>query len=343
MVDAQPSTVDAHGDCSAGFIDLQVNGALGIDFSSRDLTGEGARSAIEFVLAGGTAAFLPTLVSCTDEVYRANLPLLASFAADPALQGRVAGLHLEGPFLADDERVLGVHRAANLRAPDPAYLESLQRLANGTIRLLTVSAELPGIVGLVRAARGLGIEVGIGHSWASARQLAAVRDAGARSLTHFGNAVPRATPRHDNPLWAAIATPGLRAMLVVDGHHLPIDFARAVWRVFGTGSVALVSDQSPLAGLPPGCYRSFDQEVFLRGDGAVWNQVEQHLCGSSMSLLQVVNQALAWGLVDAPAALQAAYVLPMQIAGLSPGRWARTNRVGFDRGTGRFELLQLGR
>ena len=61
-----------------GFVDLQVNGYLGVDFSAPDLSEETCRAACHAVLQAGAAAFLPTLVTSSLEVYARNLPILAA-------------------------------------------------------------------------------------------------------------------------------------------------------------------------------------------------------------------------------------------------------------------------
>jgi N-acetylglucosamine-6-phosphate deacetylase len=306
----------AAGPAFAGFVDLQVNGALGVDFAAPDLGAEDARRAARHVLGGGTAAFLATLVSSPIAVYRRNLPLLAALADEPEFAGRLAGIHLEGPFLSTDARVLGVHCPEHVRAADPALLAEWQRLAGGRVRLVTFAAEIDGAVALTRAARDLGMAVSIGHSWADTAALARVRDAGAVGLTHFGNGVPLSLPRHANPLIAGLATDGLAAMLIADGHHVTAEFAALVRRVKGAQGIVLVSDLSPAAGLAPGRHRVFGADVEVGADGAIRNPAQGHLAGSSASLLACVNQALAWGLLGPEEALAAARDRPAALIGL---------------------------
>ena len=60
-----------------GFVDLQVNGYKGVDFLSPELTKEEFKLASMDLLSNGTAAFLPTLITSSKEVYKRNLPLIA--------------------------------------------------------------------------------------------------------------------------------------------------------------------------------------------------------------------------------------------------------------------------
>ena len=54
------------------FVDLQVNGYAGVDFSSPDLTPEQVLRAVQALRERGTAAFCPTLVSAAPATYRRN-------------------------------------------------------------------------------------------------------------------------------------------------------------------------------------------------------------------------------------------------------------------------------
>ena len=93
------------------------------------------------------------------------------------------------------------------------------------------------------------------------------------------------------------------------------------------------------AWLPPGDYQVFEQSVQLRADGAIWNSEEQHFCGSSSSLLEVVNRALEWGIVDVQGAWELAYHNPLALIGLSHCLWHSDERVILAEGQNRFDVV----
>src|SRR5207244_125138 len=84
--------------------------------------------------------------------------------------------------------------------------------------------------------------------------LHAAVDAGARLSTHLGNGLPALLPRHPNPIWSQLAEPRLMASLIADGHHVDFATLGVLARAKGLDHTILVSDASPLAGLPPGPY-----------------------------------------------------------------------------------------
>ena len=73
--------------------------------------------------------------------------------------------------------------------------------------------------------------------------------------THLGNGAHRTLWRHPNYLWDQMAEDRLTASLIVDGHHLPPEVVKTMVRAKTPARCVLVSDESGLAGLPPGPIR----------------------------------------------------------------------------------------
>ena len=208
-----------------GFVDLQVNGFRGVDFSGPALSADAFARACRDLLARGTAAFLPTMITSTLDTYRRNLPLIADAICRAEFRGRLLGIHLEGPFISAEPGAVGVHDPSLVRPPDARLFDELQDLAGGCVRLLTIAAELPGAADLARHAAARGVAVSLGHQMAGELEIKRLTSAGASALTHLGNGVPNVLPRHDNPIWAGLAADGLSAMIIADGHHLPAPVA----------------------------------------------------------------------------------------------------------------------
>ena len=75
----------------SGFIDLQVNGYRGTNFSSREFPEEQFAEASRGGLASGTAGFPATLVTSPTGVYARNLPMLARLADGEEFENRLLG------------------------------------------------------------------------------------------------------------------------------------------------------------------------------------------------------------------------------------------------------------
>lgn len=313
-----------------GLVDLQVNGYKGVDFSGGDLTEEAFAQACRDMLAAGATAFLPTLITSPAQVYERNLPLIARVLDAEEFRGRVLGIHLEGPFISRQDGARGAHSAEWVRDPDPAYLDELIRLADGKIRLLTIAADQKGADDLSRHATGRGIAVSLGHHMADEADLARLTAVGAKALTHLGNAVPAVLPRHENPIWAGLTADRLDATIIADGHHLPLSILKTILRAKGPGHCIVISDASPLAGLPAGEYWSMGARVRLEANGRLHNPATGYMAGSSATILDCANHLASLGLAGLGELGAMFFYNPLRLIGVSPRQVAVSRRVLFD-------------
>ncbi|MEQ1744353.1 MAG: N-acetylglucosamine-6-phosphate deacetylase [Saprospiraceae bacterium] len=301
-----------------GFIDLQINGYLGVDFSAPGLTEAAIARAFEAIVASGTAGFLPTVITSSQEVYEKNLPMLATVMGKPGIGRHALGIHLEGPFLCPEPGYIGAHYPALVRLPDPDLLRQLQMLAQGKIRAITLSAGLPGDAALISAACEMGIRVFLGHQRCDVADLDRAARAGAVALTHLGNGLPNELNRFGNSLWAGLVTDSLAAMIIADGHHVCDDLLRIILKMKGRKNFLLVSDASPVAGLPPGQYFALGNTVVLEPSGYLYAVGKNCLAGSSANMLHCANYMAGLGLLPPDEIAEAAFSHPLRLLGLRP-------------------------
>jgi len=306
----------------SGFVDLQVNGYAGVDFSSPGLTQAQLDQVARALYQRGTLAFCPTVVTSPTQVYRQALPVLAEAIRAQSQTGDgkrslLCGIHMEGPFISPEEGAVGAHPRQHVRSPSLALFDELYALAGGKIALLTLAPELPGAPALVRHARNIGVTVSIGHTLADAQAIKTAVDAGATLSTHLGNGCPNLIHRHHNPLWPQLAASGLSAMLITDGHHLPPELIAVALAAKGPGRVIVTSDSSPAAGCSPGEYTFFGTHALLEPSGRLRNLESDTLAGSSASLLDCMNFLAALGLLDETALWQVGRDNPLKILGKS--------------------------
>lgn len=327
----------------SGFVDLQVNGYAGIDFSSPGLTLSEVEMTVKALYQRGTLAFCPTVISSPMEVYRQMLPVLAEAIRNQPLPGAgqgslLAGIHLEGPFISPEEEAVGAHPRQHVRPPSTTLFDELYALAGGQIALLTLAPELSGALELIRYACGRGVTVSIGHTLADVAAIRGAIEAGASLSTHLGNGCPNFIHRHHNPLWPQLAAPELSAMLITDGHHLPAELIAVALASKGSGRVIITSDSSPAAGCPPGEYTFFGTHALLEPSGRLRNLESDSLAGSSATLMDCMNVLAGLGLLDETALWQVGRDNPLKVLGkttsdLPPGRISYIN--------GRFALNSL--
>jgi N-acetylglucosamine-6-phosphate deacetylase len=281
------------------FWDIQLNGRWGHSFSSPDVSVDQVVAIVRAQGPLGTAHLCPTLITAPAEHLLQGLRTIAAACdAFADVNARVLGIHLEGPFLSDRDGYRGAHPATAIRDPEWDLFQQFQEQAGGRIVLMTLAPERPGSIEFIRRATAAGVVIALGHTAADGATIQAAIGAGATLSTHLGNGIASELPRHPNPIWHQAASPSLMASLIADGHHVDRHTLRVLARAKGPGKVILVSDASPLAGLPPGVYGDWAVEP----SGMIVVSGTPYLAGSNQGLdigLRNLLAATGWTLEQA--------------------------------------------
>jgi N-acetylglucosamine-6-phosphate deacetylase len=292
------------GLAAPGFIDLQVNGFGGHDFSSTDVAGyEAAGRALT---ATGVTAYQPTFISSPLEIYGPALAT-ASEAQRQVPAPRILGVHLEGPFLSP--QWAGAHDPAHLIDPDLALAQ--RWCDTGAVSYMTVAPELPGGLELVRFLTERGVIVAIGHTDADTRTAHAAFDQGAQAITHIFNAHRRWSHRDTGPAGAALMRPAVTVHAIVDHIHLAPE---ATWMVAAAagGRLALVTDAISAAGLGDGTFPLGGLSVDVRHGEARLS--DGTLAGSVLTMDRAVRNLTDLGVSEVEALCSASRV-PARLMG----------------------------
>lgn len=271
---------------SPGFVDIQVNGFNGQEFSSLELTKEKVAEIVRLHYKFGVTGICPTLTTAGLDVLAFGLRTIAEACEDSSeINDRVLGIHLEGPYMSPEDGPRGAHPAEHCRRPEWEEFCRLQDAAGGRISLITMSVEFDEAPAFIEKVVASGVVVAIGHTAANGAQIRAAADAGAQLSTHLGNGAHRSLRRHPNYIWDQLAEDRLMASLIVDGHHLPPEVVKTFVRAKTPGRCILVSDVSGLAGLPVGKYTSSGCELEILPDGRlVIAGQDQLLAGASLPI-----------------------------------------------------------
>ena len=292
-----------------GFVDMHVHGGGGTSFTEGPA--DDARRAAEFHRRHGSTTIVASLVTAPLAELEARAAMLAGLARD----GVIAGIHLEGPFLAAAR--CGAQDSRHMIAPDPGAFAALHAAAGGSLRVVTLAPELPGAAGLIEAAVQAGVIAAVGHTDATADVTAAAVDAGVAHATHLFNGMRPLHHREPGPVGALLDRDEVTCEVIADGVHLHDTAIRLVARAAGPGRLVLITDAMAAAGMPDGGYRlgSLRVEVAggvarLTGDGG-----PGAIAGSTATMAGVVRHALAAGLPVTEVAA-AASTTPARVLGL---------------------------
>lgn len=296
-----------------GYIDLQVNGIKGVDYSSPDLTEDAFVFSCRELWNNQTVGFLPTIITSPDALVERNLKLMTAALRHVEVSRCVLGFHLEGPFISAEDGARGAHNRAWVRDPDASWLNRVQEWSGGRIKMVTMAAEKPGSADFIRAACSMGIVISLGHQLAGPDTIQAAVEAGATALTHVGNGLPKMIHRFDNPLWPSLAEDALTALVITDGHHVPKSMIKTIFRAKGVDKFIVTSDASPLALMPPGRYSALGNPVVIEENGRLYNPETGYLVGSWATMRECAAYLKTLDLLSAAELDQVTYHNPLRL------------------------------
>ena len=264
-----------------GLVDIHCHGAEGaVVYTGED----DLRRVAAAHLARGTTSMIasvPTVEADTMISATRTIERMVS-DADPA---NLAGLHLEGPFLAEQRS--GAQTRSAIRRPDQDLLDRLLDAAGSTPVMITIAPELEGALKMITGSAER-CRFAIGHTDADYRLTLQAVDAGARHVTHLFNAMPPLGHRSPGPVAAALTDGRISYELIADGHHVDAPVLALAAGVDDGRRAVLVTDASAAAGLPDGRHRIADRELEVTG-GVVRRIGTGRLAGSSAFLIDCVR------------------------------------------------------
>jgi len=292
--------------CS-GFFDPQVNGFAGVDFNSPYLFPEGLHRAALSLASTGVTRFLPTLITSSHEKMVRQLRIIGdALRSDPLLRQMCPGIHLEGPYISPEDGPRGVHLREFIRLPQWEEVERFQEACEGRIKCVTLAPELKGAIPFIKKATAHGMVIGIGHTDASEEVLEEAVHAGARLSCHLGNATPRPSSHHQNPIRKQLSMDQLMVSIIVDGIHLPPDAVNKYVEAKGVDRIVLTTDSMAGSGALPGRYTLGDLEVEVGSDRAARLVGNFRLAGSTLTMERAITNVIRFARVDLPSAIHMA-------------------------------------
>ncbi|MFE4571103.1 N-acetylglucosamine-6-phosphate deacetylase [Paenibacillus chitinolyticus] len=232
-----------------GMIDVHIHGANGFDMM------DGSETSIQEVsracAATGCTSFLATSVSSTIEDLIAMIRSVKRVAGHE-VGAKIAGLHLEGPYLNPKRK--GMQNERFLRHPDLAEMKEIFDEADGLIKMVTIAPELPGGMELISFLKETGVIIAVAHSDATYEEAKQAFEAGASHVTHCFNGMRPIHHRDPGLVVAAFEEEHVSLQAIVDGIHLHPAIVRMMHRLKGPDGMVLITDALQAMGLGDGKY-----------------------------------------------------------------------------------------
>jgi N-acetylglucosamine-6-phosphate deacetylase len=322
---------------SPGWIDLQVNGFGGVDYNNPTCTLEEISQSIRLQFSTGVTRFYPTVITGSSEDMLGALRNLKCAKETLAEGAAIDGFHVEGPHISPDDGPRGAHPLRWVRPPDLDEFRRWQDATDNQLRIVTLAPEWPQAPRYIEFITDEGVVASIGHTNATAEQIADAVAAGATLSTHLGNGAHAVMRRHPNYIWEQLAEDRLMADFIVDGIHLPASFLKVALRAKTLDRSVLVTDASAPAGCAPGRYRLGEQPVDLTADNRVMLVGQERLAGSALrmdrgveNLMRIAGLSLADAVSMATTNAARAGRVPGRAGGMVPGDRADLIQYSFN-------------
>ena len=311
-------------------IDIQVNGFAGFDLNIATVTPEDVCAMVRALWRVGTGFLCPTVVTGPFNAISNSLrAIVAACKVDALIAHSVLGIHLEGPYISAEDGPRGAHPLEHVREPDWDEFRRWQDIAEGQISIVTLAPEKKNAIRFIEKLVANGIVVALGHTNASAKDIQAAIDAGAKLSTHLGNGAHALIRRHPNYIWEQLGADELWASLIVDGHHLPPSVAKSMMRAKTLDRCILVSDAVALAGMKPGIYQFAGKSVELTTDRCVRLVGTEYLAGSAIELARGIENSVRFAGISLKEAVSLATLQPMHLLNAKSQVEAKTNLILF--------------
>lgn len=270
---------------SPGWIDLQINGGFGKDFTSdpTSVWEVGAQ-----LPRYGVTGFLPTIITSPREVYQQAIDVLRQGPPAGYCGAHPFGYHFEGPFLNMGKK--GAHNPASIHQPDADFASDWSR-ENG-VMLVTMAPELPGALDLARKLHTRGIILSAGHSLATLEDSLHAIDAGYSASTHLFNAMPPLDHRSPGLVTASLLDKRITPSIIVDGIHVHPKMVELAWRMRGAEGIALITDAVGALGMPPGRIIQGGMVVIVGEDAA--RLIDGTLAASILSMEKALQNIMVF-------------------------------------------------
>jgi len=272
----------------SGYFDLQVNGYGGVDFNSDDLTAEDFERALSALRRDGVELFLPTIITDTIEAMCGRVKRVVELREQmPLASQMIPGLHVEGPFINENDGYRGAHPRDAIRPADVEEMKRILEAGNGLVKLVTLATERDDGFRTIEFLARNDVCVSAGHTDASLDQLKSAIENGLSMFTHVGNGCAMQMHRHDNIIQRALAlSDRLYLTFIADGTHVPLFVLKNYLSIASPDRAIIVTDAIAPAGLGPGRYKFARWDLLIEEDLVARAPDRSHFVGSAITMKQ---------------------------------------------------------
>lgn len=275
-------SVDYEGDwLLPGFIDVHVHGGFGHDFM--EANDAALKRITQFHAQNGTTTMLATTVTAPKEAIDRVLAGVNSWQENEVKGARLAGVHLEGPFLS--KVFPGAQNPEHMIPARIDWLEEWTSAYPGLIRMMTLAPEVEGNMDCIEWLRKNNIVAACGHTDAEYEEILEAKKRGLQHAVHTFNAMKPLHHRNPGTVGAVLTDDDISCEIIADGHHVHPACIDLLFRAKGRDRLILITDAMSAAGMEDGEYNLGDLKVRVK-DGVARLKEGESLAGSTLTMIQ---------------------------------------------------------
>ncbi|WP_159887484.1 N-acetylglucosamine-6-phosphate deacetylase [Paenibacillus puerhi] len=280
-----PTRIDAGGSwLLPGFVDVHIHGGFGSDVM--DATKDALDTITRFHNSKGTTTILPTTVTQSREAIEAVLRAVRDYVRDGSPYARVAGVHLEGPFISP--KWPGAQNPSYIVNPQLDWLDAWTAEYPGLIKLVTLAPEREGALEAIRRLSEQGIAIAAGHTDATYDQVVEAIAHGLGHAVHTFNAMTGLHHRNPGVVGAVLTEDAINAEVIADGHHVHPAGIKLLTKAKRSDNLLLITDAISAAGLGNGEYDLGGLPVIVK-DGVARLKEGNSLAGSTLTMIDALR------------------------------------------------------
>ena len=294
-----------------GFIDQHIHGAGGSD--GMDGTVEDVKKIAETIAAEGTTTFLVTTMTQSKENILKAMKAVKAYREENVQTGaRVAGIHLEGPFIAAAHK--GAQPLEYVAVPDPKTFDEYNSASGNAIKIVTLAPEVEGATSLIEHLSAQGVVPSIGHTGAKCADIQKAIAAGAKDVTHTYNAQTALHHREIGTVGSAMLFDELNCELIADCIHVSVPAMQLLIKNKPKDKLTLITDAMRAKGIPDGVSELGGQTVYVKNGEA--RLEDGTLAGSVLRMNRAVQNLVEKVGVPFTQAVDYATINPAKTLGL---------------------------
>jgi len=302
IIDAQGAYV------SPGFIDIHIHGSGGADVM--DATPEALQTISSSLLQTGTTSFLATTMTMSETAIASALQNVTKHAAK-VTGAKIAGMHLEGPFLNPNKH--GAQDKRYIQNPDFSLIQPYI----DQVKMITIAPEMSGAEVLIRylSEKYPHIVLSIGHSEADFVQSKESFKWGISHATHLFNAMNPCHHREPG-IVGAVFDSDVTCDIIADLVHTHPSVLKLVYQL-KREKLMLITDAMRAGCMKNGSYDLGGQKVSVENGKAVLD--DGTLAGSVLQMNKALGNMVSVTDMTLIEAVNAVTKLPAQKLGLFKG------------------------